>query len=522
MCIIVSDVVNTQHPQNQAFTKQWWGDSLIVYDVTRVYIAHARAICIARGVPWPCSMDVEKPEAKVFRKFKPLLVGAVKDSLLDVASECYSRRLINQVYDEIVQLPLTSKERTIRLLDAIEKYVATDSANYDTFMVILNEKLPRSCDSLLLDMSKALEDVRDSGETIHPCTDNMTEDSIVELPTPPTSGVKVSTPSKQQRLKDVTNVGPTLRHRAVSRTGSADSGVSLGRSDSSASDHDGALKRLDSVPGDLQPIQETPLQDKCSVQKKTESGNTCSSKLSDQLLSVQETINYLRCDAKQMEAVNTSQKEELKRLKDELNAAVSKRDEAVHTLRERERELAKLKEEREQEMAKLKEEREQEKDVLARKDDQIDGLKSRLSSCESSREKLRVEMRDCEVQHDKKIQEYERMIDDLGTKVRKLERIIKDLRHQLERKNGEAQLAYRLSDSTELQGEIDQHKAEAKEANDKLKRCKEQHSNELVFARRKERLYCFSILLLLVVVVALFLYFVYYKDSHCVSSAASS
>ena len=474
-------------------------------------------------------MDVEKPEAKVFRKFKPLLVGAVKDSLLDVASECYSRRLINQVYDEIVQLPLTSKERTIRLLDAVEKYVATDSANYDTFMAILNEKLPRSCDSLLLDMSKALEDVRDSAETIHPCTDDMTEDSIVELPTPPTSGVKVSTPSKQRRLKDVTNVGPTLRHRAVSRTGSADSGVSIERSDSSASDRDGALKRLDSVPGDLQPIEETPLQDSCGAQPKTESGNTSSSKLSDQLVLFLETINYnmkpFIYDAKQVEAVNASLKKELERLTEKLNTAVSKRDEAVHTLREREREL----EEKEHEMEKLKEERAQEKDDLARKDDQIDGLKSRLSSYESSREKLRVEMRACEVQHDKKIQKYENVVDELRAKVRKQERIIKDqdwlikdLRHQLERKNVETQLVYRRSDLMELQGEIDQHKAEAKEANDKLKMCKEQHSNELVFARRKETLYCILILLLLVIVVALVVYFVYYKDSHCAFSALSS
>ena len=446
---------------------------------------------LVREIPYSV-LDVM--ELEVFRRYKTKLSIAVSDNLLSVALECQAGGLItDKTYDEAIQLrSLIPKEKAVRLLDAVGNSITIDCSNYYKFMDILNGALPSACKALLAEMTKMLEDMRDLGKKVHTCTDaKMTEDSVVDVPKPP---------ERQNHQKDIlVRAGSKGK---VSRSSSTDSGVSVGRNDSVVSDRDESLTKLNSIVEDLQPLEETPLQGDSDVKLHKEE-SSCdnlpfrSSRISERMLGVEETIRYLRCDTMQMEAAEIVLKEELEQLRKELNDALMKRNKTEKTLRVREMELRKL-----------KRELETEKHTLESKDEEIDGLKARLSSSEVSKEKLRT-------QHKRDIHVYECEVDSLKAEVRECEQIIKNLRLQLERKNLETVLTYRHSNSIELKEEIKQKEAEAKAAKDELKHCKEVHSSEQAFAHKRENLYKFFLVFLSMAVIAMAIFLYYYKDSYC-------
>lgn len=442
----------------------------------------------------------------MFRRNKTKVSIAVSDSLLSVASECQAQGLIDKTYDEVIHLPLTPKEKAVRLLDAVENSITIECGNYDKFMNILNDELPGGCKNLLAEMTKMLQDMRDLAKKAHTCTDaKMTEDSVVDVPNPP---------GLQKHHKDRSALVRANSKGKVSRSSSTDSGVSVGRSNSvvSVSDREEALTR----PNSMQPIEETPLQDDSDA-KLCKEKSSCNnlpigpSRISERMQGVEETIRHLRCDTMQMEAAEIVLKEELKQLRKELDDALTKRNEAEQKLCTREMELRKLKKEMETE-ERLK------KITLDSKDEEIDGLRVRLSSSEVNEEKWRTEMKEHAMQHEQDIQAYEREINSLKFEVRKCEQTISNLRLQLERKNLETVLTYCRSNSIELKDEIKQKEVEAEEAMDELKRYKMVHTCEQAFARRRENLYKFFVVFLLMVVIAMVIFLYYYKDSYCLLS----
>ena len=438
-------------------------------------------------------------EIEVFRRFKTKLKVAVCDSVSSVAGECHAQGLIDKTYDDIVYQSLSPKDKATRLLDAAEKSISTDSANYEKFMDILNEELPSGCKKPLVDMSKMLKDMRESSEGVHTCTDGRTtRSSVVDVPRAP-GQIRVSREKmkdvtyavadirKQEKIKDVTFAGTDVRKRYVSRSASADSGVSVGRSDSTVSDRSETFVKMDSIAEDLPPVEETPLQDEGETHlhdgRSVPSKSHRSSSLADKLYNYELGIRSLRCDAMQKEALEVALKDEITKLRSDLEHANGKKTKAEEMLREKVRELGEL-----------KRDLETEKDTVLSQVEEIDSLKSRLSSSEAEKEKLRSKLRE-------RVRTYEREIDDLKDEIRDCQDTIKDLTHKLDRKNLETQLAFRRSNSMEHREEIDKKDAEIKAVKD------------------RKNMYKLLFLCLLVVVLAMAFFIYLYRDRYCFLSA---
>ena len=384
-------------------------------------------------------------ELEVFQRFKPQLALAICDSILGVASQCHSKGLIKDTYSEIVQLSLTTEVKAHRLLDAIEKCISTNCDHYNTFVDILNEELPDGCKKPLSEMDEGLKLMRDRHRT---CSDvEMTnEGSVIDVPQS-SGGSKTFYPYKRSSLKKgVSTNGKSDQN--YSRTFSTDSGISLGRSDSMGSivsESNVSLSKLNSISEECTPLKETPLPNSVNSEEivthegssKPPLGHT----ISDRMFNLERDLRNLRYDAKQMEAVEISLKDELEQLRGELDRAVVEKNDAQKNVRVMKSKLTKLESERNDLQRRLE-----------NQENQVDGLEEKVSTKEADIERLTAQMNECVQQ-----------ISDQKAEVEQKNQTIKDLRseiHKLERANVETVVEYQRSNSIELKAKIQQKDVE--------------------------------------------------------------
>ena len=480
----------------------------------------------------------------MFRQFKPILVGAICDSISGVSLQCHSKGLINETYDRIQQGSKTDKEKATMLVDAIETMIVTVSNHYYTFTDILKEELPSGAINPITEMANTLESMAERA-----CTDlEMTkEGSIVDVPL--TSSVRTSIQSKRGSLK---RKGCSSRE-SYSRSGSVDSGISIGRSDSSLSVSSvAALNKLDSLAEaeetECTPSEETQFDDKTNKMSNVSSEGNYSEvhTMADQLSEVAGTIWNLRNDALQNEARESCLKKNLDRLRKERDQAISEKNEAEEKKTEAEETVRATKEM----LLRLKIESKTLKRKLSDNSEETDGLRDQLSTSKAEKEKLAAQVKkkvdiitklkaDIETKN-KEIEEKDEKINDLQSKICQLEcrdmdedtgpevrrSVSNELREEIKKKDIE--LFVKEAERKAAEAEVRAAKAEtrtmetqvkAKENDLKAKDREIKATKAQVEARDEELDKKCRILYVLVaiigVIVAVVVYILMYRDSIC-------
>ena len=440
----------------------------------------------------------------MFQVFKPKLVTAISDSVLNVASNCRACGLIDGTYEKIVYKVETPTKQATLLVDAVEKCIRTDDDNFEKFMAILDDQLPDGYKKPLSDMREKLKSMRD-----RTCTDEkMTgENSVVDVPKASYSPFRTTLVSKQKDTSISVRPGRSNSSKSLARSGSTDSGISVGRSDSVVSERDDSLMKLNSSFDDLTPIEETSLDDQSSTSTQ-ESSTPCppipsSATISDRMWSVEQEIRNLRLDAMQQEAVEMSLKDEKQQLQEALNRTVDGKRKTEKELRLKQREVVKLTNAMECEKSKLN-----------GMTEEVDGLSARLSDSEVRREKLKRDYKRQINAYEDNILAYKNEAAHLKAVIEKKDIIICELRSKmfhLERTNVEVVLVQR-SNSHELREEIQEKDTKLHEKERELCRYREERSKEQNDQLRKERIYV-GLIGLLVVAIAIVVYmYVYYKE----------
>ena len=456
-------------------------------------------------------------ELEIFQQFKPKLITAISDSVLKIAVKCQARGFINVLtYEKIVHKEHTSIQQATLLVDAVDKCITTDCDNFEVFVDILDDEVPPACKKPLSEMRESLKSLRDR-RTFRLCTDDKmpSENSVVDVPKSPIKTMK------QKRQKDFTKPGRSNSSKTLAHSISTDSGISVGRSDSIASDREGSLLKLNSTQSeDLAPIEETPL-DNDNNQSSGVTSTTSPPVFSSASSTMSDRIRNLWLEAKQKEAVEISLKEDIKQLRDELDRTVQEKQKAEDELRKKRREVAEL-------TSAMKCERRK----LENKTDEIDGLKIQIADGEASREKLVNQVRDFNRQLQKQKSKYEDDILAYELEIEEKKGIICELRSKmlfLERRNallqrsnsyepgreheakegGGVDVIVQRSSSYDLREEIQQKDTQLQETEEKLLLCEKQLSKE----QNRQTAYMMLIGLLVVVIAIVAHLYIYHRDN---------
>ena len=467
-------------------------------------------------------------ELEVFQQFKPKLITAIGDSVLNIANECQACGLITGTYEKIVHKDETPTKQATLLVDAVEKCITTDCDNFEVFMGILDDGLPPACKKPLSEMRERLKFVRNW----RICTDENMEgqNSIVDVPKSSNNPFRASVVSKQKRQKDFTKPGQPNSGKILAHSVSTDSGISVGRSDSVVSEHNDSFVKLNSTQSeDLAPIEETPLDDKSAASTQVMS-TTCppllsTDKTSDKMWNLQQELTSrfrdLRLETMQKEAVEISLKEDIEQLREELDRMVKEKQKAEKELYIKQREVAKL-------TSTLKCERRKLEDMT----EAVDGLKTQVADGEASRDKL---VRDYNRQIQKQKNKYELEAVALKAKIEDKERVISELRSEmlrLEHRNALLQrsnsyehetewrsesvevVLVQRSNSYDLREEIQKKDTKLQETKDKLYQCEKQLSKE----QGRQCTYMVVIgLLVVVIAIVAYLYINHRESIHCIN-----
>ena len=101
----------------------------------------------------------------MINRFLPGLVTAVSDCVQPVSDQCLAEELISEsVYDMVLELRETSKDKARALILAVRKSIKTDSSHLEKFLSILKQQV--TCHKLLTDMKTYLKKSNTCGEVV--------------------------------------------------------------------------------------------------------------------------------------------------------------------------------------------------------------------------------------------------------------------------------------------------------------------------------------------------------------------